>query len=279
MAGPGSAIDALERVMADHWRALERDHLGDWLLRACGGFTGRANSVLTVGDPGTGLPTAIAAVTAWYAARGLPPTASLPAPVEPSALPAAAPAGSRPTVAAEGPERDRARERAAAFTAAGWQVLAGAGAYVLTASVAELAATGAAALPGRLTLDLAAEPDAGWLAGYRYRGQELPPQARALLLSAADQVFCSIRDGDRTVAVARGSLSGGWAGVTAVEVDPQYRRRGLARILLGAVARWAGPAGAGSAYLQVGDGNEAALTLYFSAGLTLHHRYDYLRPA
>ena len=36
--------------------------------------------------------------------------------------------------------------------------------------------------------------------------------------------------------------------------------------------------GARSAYLQVGDGNDAALRLYRSAGFSVHHRYDYLSP-
>ena len=33
------------------WRGLEEDALGDWLLRAGDGFTGRANSALVVGGP------------------------------------------------------------------------------------------------------------------------------------------------------------------------------------------------------------------------------------
>ena len=42
-------VQALETVMADGWRAVEEDHLGDWLLRASSGFTQRGNSALTVG--------------------------------------------------------------------------------------------------------------------------------------------------------------------------------------------------------------------------------------
>src|SRR5438270_176346 len=47
--------------------------LGEWLLRAAGGFTGRANSALAAGDPGMPLPQAVDQVCRWYAARGLPP--------------------------------------------------------------------------------------------------------------------------------------------------------------------------------------------------------------
>ena len=46
----------LQRVMVDGWPPLERASLGGWMLRAAGGFTGRANSVLPLGDPGLPLP-------------------------------------------------------------------------------------------------------------------------------------------------------------------------------------------------------------------------------
>ena len=42
----------LERMAAAHWRGTEEEWLGEWLLRAADGFTGRANSALPLGDPG-----------------------------------------------------------------------------------------------------------------------------------------------------------------------------------------------------------------------------------
>ena len=117
----------------------------------------------------------------------------------------------------------------------------------------------------------------GWLNNYRYRGQELPPAGRALLRSAPQQVFVSVREGDATVAVARGSLGGGWAGLTAVEVVPERRRRGLGVVLLGTVARWAARQGATCLYLQVAVSNTTAQRLYRRAGFDVHHRYDYLQ--
>jgi hypothetical protein len=41
----------LERRALPGWLALH-EPLGEWTLRAAGGFTGRANSCLAVGDPG-----------------------------------------------------------------------------------------------------------------------------------------------------------------------------------------------------------------------------------
>jgi hypothetical protein len=74
-------IDELERAAAWHWQAPETEHLGEWLLRAADGFTGRANSALPLGDPGVPLPEAVAAVTDWYLRRRLPPMIVVPLPL------------------------------------------------------------------------------------------------------------------------------------------------------------------------------------------------------
>ena len=76
-------IIELERMAAAHWRGTEEERLGDWLLRAAEGFTGRANSVLPLGDPGMPLDEALAAVTRWYRARGLRPMIAVPTPLIP----------------------------------------------------------------------------------------------------------------------------------------------------------------------------------------------------
>src|SRR5947209_10823796 len=76
---PGE-VAALELLSARTWRGLETARLGDWLLRAGGGFTGRANSVLVVGRPPGPLPDAVGAVTSWYGERGLRPRAQVPLP-------------------------------------------------------------------------------------------------------------------------------------------------------------------------------------------------------
>jgi hypothetical protein len=128
-------VPALERLAARSWRGLEEERHGDWLLRAGGGFTGRANSVLVAGEPAAGLDDAVAAVTRWYTDRGLRPRAQVPMP---------------------GAERADA-----ALAAAGW--VRDDDNLVLTAS---LAGWSEPAVP----VDLAPEPDDAWLDGYRYRG-------------------------------------------------------------------------------------------------------------
>src|SRR4051812_49911052 len=64
--------------MVDGWRPLEVETLGDWLLRASGGFTPRGNSALALGSPGRPLDDTGAAVESWYVSRGLTPPVQLP---------------------------------------------------------------------------------------------------------------------------------------------------------------------------------------------------------
>jgi N-acetylglutamate synthase len=234
----------LERLAARGWRGTEEAPLGDWLLRAGGGFTGRANSALVAGDPGLPLDGAVEAVTAWYRDRGLRPCAQLPG------------------------RRSRAAD--AAFAAAGWErdedVL------VLTAPLATPAPGGA------VPVDLAPEPDDAWLAGYRHRGRPLPPGAREVLTNADDVVFASVRldpEPAPLAAVARGVVTGDWLGVAAVTVAETHRRRGLATAVMAAVQRWGADRGAGWVYLQVTSSNEPARALYRRAGFIEHHRYHY----
>jgi hypothetical protein len=51
--------------------------LGEWTLRAGGGFTGRANSCHAVGDPGVPIRQAAEQIIAYAAAHGIPPMAQV----------------------------------------------------------------------------------------------------------------------------------------------------------------------------------------------------------
>jgi ribosomal protein S18 acetylase RimI-like enzyme len=180
------SIPDLEQRAALGWRAAEEERLGDWLLRAADGFTGRANSALATGRPGCPLDQAARAVRDWYQARGLPAMIAI-----------SYPAGRPQAVPLDG------------FLAGlGWGVRAGT-ATVMTAQAGQVAA-------------------------------------------AAD-----------------------WAGLTAIEVAPGHRRRGLATVITPALAAQAAAHGAGHVYLQVEDDNEPARILYRRIGFTAHHDYHY----
>jgi N-acetylglutamate synthase len=233
----------LERLAARSWRGLEEEPYGDWVLRAGGGFTGRANSVLVLGRPPDDLPTAVATVTDWYARRGLRPRAQVPMPGN--------------------------EEADAAFDAAGW--VRDDDNLVLTAALAGWAESS-------VPVSLAATPDDAWLVGYRYRGTPLPPVAADVLVNAAGPVFAAVRcdpEPAPLAAVARGVVVDGWLCVTAVTVDDRYRRRGLATAVMAALGTWARDRGGHSCLLQVAGGNAPALALYERLGFTEHHRYHY----
>jgi N-acetylglutamate synthase len=264
--GTPPGIAALERAAAEHWQAADTAQLGSWLLRADGGFTGRANSALPLGDPGLPLAGAVDEVGAWYRARGLPPMIVIPGPL----------GAVTPDVGLAGDPLD------ALLAARGWWVRS-APVVVMAADVGQVAGLGQSpgGQPGpgdsgaAPSVTFAARPDDAWLARYRYQGAELPARAVRLLLSAPWQAFASLAVDGETAAVGRVSVGAGWAGITAVEVDPRYRRRGLATLMTRALAGEAARQGARRVFLQVEEGNLAARALYARCGFTEVHRYHY----
>jgi ribosomal protein S18 acetylase RimI-like enzyme len=190
-------------------------------------------------------------VRGWYQARRLPAMIAIP-------YPAARPGA----VALDQLLAER-----------GWTVRAGA-VTVMTARRDQVRAVPGPVPP--VAVEVAAEPDEAWLARYHYRGQEgLPPVALRLLTSAPWQAFASLRAGGRAIAVGRVAAAAGWAGLTAIEVDPAHRRRGLASAVTHALTAEAGAHGARHLYLQVEDDNAAARALYRGIGFTDHHGYHY----
>jgi ribosomal protein S18 acetylase RimI-like enzyme len=243
------SIAKLETVAALGWRAPEQERLGDWLLRSAAGFTGRANSALATGSPGLPLAGAVDRVRGWYALRDLTAMIAVPYPVS----------------GPDGNPVDRF------LGESGWSIRSGA-AMVMTA--APDAVAGHVTRSGAEVL-VDPEPDDEWLAMYHYRGQRLPPVARRLLMSAPWQGFGSVREGGRVTAIGRVAVAAGWAGLTAIEVHPEHRRRGLATAVTAALAARAAEHGAVGLYLQVEQDNTAARALYRRAGFTDHHGYHY----
>jgi GNAT superfamily N-acetyltransferase len=251
-------IVELERTAAAHWRGTGEQRLGDWLLRAAEGFTGRANSALPFGDPGLPLDEALAAVTDWYRARGLPPMIVVPTALE------ADPTGQ--ALDNHLAERNRATRPGPAF--------------VMVADL-PLAGLRPDSLPAGREVRVTSEPGDAWAAMYHYRGQDhLPPIARKVLTSAEAQSFVSISSGDISsgddvLAIARLSVAGGWAGLTAVEVNPAYRRQGLGTAITAAACQEAARHGITRVFLQVEVTNAPARALYESLGFRYSHAYHY----
>jgi GNAT superfamily N-acetyltransferase len=242
----------LEAAAAAGWQPLERATLGGWVLRAAGGYTRRANSCLPLAEADRPVDQAIEAVEQWYADRDLVPTFQVPAPLGTALHRALDLRGWSPS---EDPT------------------------VVMTADVG---AVGAAVRPGLPEVRVDDEPDGAWLAGYHHRGAELPADAIRVLRNADLVGFANVDEGGRRVAIARGAVSTApsgrrWLGVTAVEVVPDARRRGLGSHIVGGLAAWAARLGATDTYLQAMTDNTAALATYERLGFIEHHRYHYRR--
>lgn len=242
----------LARISRRGWRAAEQGELDGWLLSADRGWTGRANSVLPLRTPARPLAELLEAARGFYAARGLPLQIQLPMPAR--GLLDAELAGRCWTLV--GPAVVLSRPLAGQPGGVGQPAPAG---YLLAASE---------------------WPDADWLAGYHYRGGGLPEHAVQLLTRHDRLRFLTIRRDGRLAGIARGAVDEGWLGITAVEVAPADRRRGLGGYLMRQLADWGTEQGAHSCYLQVDAGNTGALALYRQLGFTEHHRYHYrVEPA
>ncbi|MGW2380286.1 GNAT family N-acetyltransferase [Streptomyces sp. NPDC001658] len=245
--GPAASYRELARVASRAWRPVESERLGEWELRAAGGFTRRANSVLPLGDPGLPLDEALTVVRRWYGDRGLPAYVQTATGAE----------GTQELLCAELERRGWARE----VTAELWT-----GGLAPVADRAE--ATGVV---------LSREADESWLTRYQRKG--VGEVALRVLGSGPSVWFATVpsEGGDAPAAIGRCVVDGRWAGFAAVEVDPSLRRQGLASRVMAALALRALDEGASAAWLQVEADNVGARALYAGMGFAAHHAYHHYR--
>jgi N-acetylglutamate synthase len=244
---PAGAVIALELAANDAWPAPTQARLGNWILRAAGNWTGRANSALAVGDPDRTLEAAIDAVTDWYAAHGQRALINAP-------MPLAAPVN-------------------AALDQRGWT------ARPLTLVQTALVAPLLDRLPARPDLppvELADTPGDEWYAMVAEHKGTLPPSAVRILTGVPEVVFAHVHDADGDlIAIARGAITGPdrWLGISLLQTAPAARRQGLGQHVLRGLAQWATQHGSPHAYLQVEERNTPAVALYRRIGFATHHTY------
>jgi GNAT superfamily N-acetyltransferase len=230
--------DALEAVAYDFWRAPDVAELDGWRLRFAHGVTGRANSVWPNGAGSLPLDEKIDRAEGWYRARGVPVLFQL--------TEAAQPVGLEDALIARGYETGN----------------------TVSVQVAPLDVV-VKRTHGKATVTN--DVDDAWIdlwAGTR--GFENHDVARAIL-TEGDAAFARVGE----VAVGRAVAVGEWLGITAVATLPEARRRGYARAITHALARWGDQRGCTHAIVQVDAKNDAALTLYATAGFVAHHEYHY----
>lgn len=251
------STDDLERIMVDGWPPLERERLGDWVLRASRGFTRRANSVLPLGGPGVPLPAALDRIQTWYAGRGLTPLVALHG-------------GGRPELEEELLRRG--------YRPAGPSL-------VMTAGVGTVVAASHGPAdrllrvdgPGAVEAVLTANPSPAWLEVAEGTRPTDGEALRGIVTGSPEQRFAEVRGPDgTTLAIGRVAFAHVWAGLTTVHVQPEARRRGLATLVTGALAGEARARGIRSVWLQVEEDNPPAQAAWERLGFTVHHRYRYL---
>jgi GNAT superfamily N-acetyltransferase len=238
-------IRALEAISARAWPAAHEEGRGAWKLYATSGYSGRINSCWPLGDPGLGLPDAIASAERWYADHGLHCAFKIvDAPgIAPGLSDQLAPLGYRPnteTVMMVAPASGRLDP-------------------IINIS-AELD-------PGFVTLFSAAAPDPG---DARERLETLARIPRPRAFARADVEGAP-------AAVGACGVDAEWAGLFSMRTSADFRRRGLARRVLLTLLDWAAEAGARRVWLQVEADNTAALRLYEAAGFEEAYRYRYWR--
>jgi ribosomal protein S18 acetylase RimI-like enzyme len=251
------SADDLEKLMAKGWQAVDRGGVGDWVLRASGGFTGRANSVLVVGDPSLPVERAIDFAEKWYADRERPAIFQVHGETGFDAT-------EQPTVAA-------LLERG--YVVGGghdnWQrVLVMTG---LSAAVPPLTEQSAP-----VTADAQLQLD--WLTAYGEQRSIVPGATEAVLTGSNGQLFLSVRDPDTNtiIGLARLAIHPGWAGIFGLWVHPDHRRTGLATTIVSAAAMVARENNMPAMYLQVSEDNAAGVAFWRDLGFTVHHEYTYV---
>ncbi|WP_295118553.1 GNAT family N-acetyltransferase [uncultured Leifsonia sp.] len=237
----------LDRLADRGWPALEAEQQQGWRLRASGGVTNRANSVLASG-PVDDVDAAIDRAEAWYAERGLSAVFQL-SPASPPALAGA--------LAARGYREHSPTD-------------------ILIADCHVVAAATRADGPSAARVADAPSPgwlDAWWAVDGRGGGRERGIVAR--ILSGGPALYAWSGDPAAPDAVARLALVGEWGGLYAVATLPQARRRGLARELVGGLAAAAAERGVEGLWLQVLAANAAANALYARLGFRRASGYTY----
>jgi ribosomal protein S18 acetylase RimI-like enzyme len=228
---------AIRDHLAASWPATTAEVRDGWLLRATPEVPrGRLNSALPLTrDPDLG------AVTAFYAARGLPAQVQV------------TPLGGRP-------------ELAAALDAAGWG----------TRYPSTVLAGDAGLAPPRTAVELRERLDDQWLAAWAAAEGRDEADARAhadAVLAQLDgrAAYALAGDGD---AVGLAVAGDGLCGLFCIATRPDRRRGGLGTGVVAALAGWGRERGAHSVCLEVEQRNAPALALYARLGLT--RRYDYV---
>lgn len=246
-------IRELEHRAARTWPAGEAVPKDGWLLRASGGVTKRANSVLTAGD-GPRDEKWLEDIEAFYRARRQPAIFQ---------VTEGSPAGLDELLERHGYEKD-----------VSCLLMTGRSADAIDAcrgSVNELHAD--------IVLRVTDRADPSWLNDF-LRLEDFPDSRRPFyegLISRmpSGATFFALERSGETVAIATSIREDGWAGIINVAVDERLRGQGIGKLLMRHVAEHSLERQASRLYLQVIADNEPAVRLYMRLGFSPAYGYHY----
>ncbi len=222
---------------------VSRRRVGDWLLRADRGATGRANTVWPNGRPTGSTPEAIDEVEQWYESRHLRAGFQIFN-------------GSSPELITELDRRGYVEAPGAIVTVAEFDDL-----DLTTDQRTEgpLHSLGEPD-PTPAFAELVSDPD---------RTQEMTS-------TSLPQWFLTIHSADgRTLGGGMATIDGAWLGVFAMKTAPEARRTGVAHRVLRDLVEHGRRRGASRIWLQVMHHNTPARRLYTDTGMSEAHRYHY----
>jgi len=247
-------IRLIETLAMNAWPAEEVETLDGWRLRFSQGVTRRANSVWpNQARNHHPVNEKLDAVEVFYAARNLPARYQI--------CPAQTPADLDQILVARS--------------------------YVEDASTQVQLATVDGVLgdipqidtPAGWRIDVTGAFDATWFATYREAEQfsvDAAEVRQAILRRIALPAgFALLRINNEPVALGLGVLEAGHLGIFSMATRPDFRRRGAATAILGALVQWAQARDATQVYLQVMDRNQPAQRLYAGLGFKTLYRYHY----
>ena len=244
-------IRRLEQAAANALPPALLQLMEGWRLRADGGGTRRANSVLaeySLAD--TPLGEKIACAEAFYARLGQAARFQL--------CPASQPATLDDLLAARG---YRASSGALVQRAPLTKVLARVVKQAMPDAVVETSLS-----PGWLDLYAQATGVEGYL---------LEPKQTLFRRIALPSAFVTVKLAGIPAAVGLGVLERGQLGLFNMATLPSLHRRGAARGVVHALAIWGAQTGAQEMYLQVAEENRAARSLYTQLGFGTLYAYHY----
>ncbi|WP_420178211.1 GNAT family N-acetyltransferase [Paenarthrobacter sp. TA1.8] len=242
----------LETLMDKAWPALEREKSGEWVLRASGGVTQRANSVwpsTSGGGPNgkPGITRGVRAAAEWYRHRRLPLIFQVFDDHRSAGLNAVL-------------DEQRFTRQSAT--------------RIMVRGMDELPVSSS----GR-NVELADEPSEEWLRVWWSvdgRGGSAELSVAHKILSGCPALYAMVRDDDGVpAAVGRLALVDGWGGIYSMATSAGHRRRGYGTDVLTALLHAGTRQDLKGFWLLVTEANRGAQILYSQAGFAHSGSYLY----